>query len=134
MPISLLREQHLALCRPVGLLNAELVEWLLIYTSKLENAAAEPFNRFIDLSDLLEIKLSHAELCEIAQARRYALQHVAPFRTAILAPNALSAAVARMYEVLMDGGPAEIRVFRDADGAADWLQVPVQTLLQAESA
>src|SRR6478609_4933924 len=94
-------EHELVICRPLGRLDADLIEWLLIYTNKIEDTEKEPLNRFVDLSHLCEIQLNDAELRDIAQARRYALP-TQPVRSAILAPSPLACAVARMYEILME--------------------------------
>ena len=50
------------------------------------------------------------------------------FKTAVLAPSDLQFGVSRMYEMMAAESPEAVRVFRDVDEAAAWLEVPVAVL------
>lgn len=123
--IELDRVHHLAICRPEGRFDAQIAEWLLIYLMALEESEPQPFNRLLDLTHLVEIRLNGSEVCEIAQARLLATAKLPPFRTAILAASPFAYSIARLYEDLMDGSWIEVGVFRDATSAAQWLRVPL---------
>jgi hypothetical protein len=119
------REHRLAICRPEGRFDAAVTEWLLIYLMALEDSEPRPFSRLLDLTRLVEIRLSGSEVCDIAQARLMATAKLPPFRTAILAISPFAYAIARLYEDLMKGSSIAVGVFRDAASAAQWLCVPV---------
>ena len=130
--VEFLRASRLAICRPEGCLDAKAAEWLLVYVLALEESQSQPFNRLLDLRNLLEIRLSGSEVSEIARNRRHVTAGRPSFQTAMLAVNPFGYAVARLYEDLMAGSPARVAVFRDAVSTAKWLQVPLH-LVKADS-
>ena len=119
-----LGEYRLAVCRPEGRLDADLAAWLLGFVLGLEDADPEPFDRLLDLTAVSEIRLSGGDLYRIAQARHTATEGRPAFRTAILAATPLAYGTGRIYEALLAGSAIRVGVFRDADGAAEWLGVP----------
>jgi hypothetical protein len=115
---------RLAVYRPSGVLDMSLAAQLLDFLLAMENAHPDPFSRLLDLTAVVEIRLSGTEMYHIAQTRRVVTDGRGPFRTAILAPTLLAYGMGRMYELLMEGSAIQIGVFRDAEGAASWLGVP----------
>jgi hypothetical protein len=115
---------RLAVYRPEGLLDMGLAARLLEFLLALETADPEPFDRLLDLTAVAEIRLTAAEMFQIALTRRAAAAGRRPFRTAILAPSPLAYGMGRMYEVLVEGSAIRVGVYRDAGGAAGWLGVP----------
>jgi hypothetical protein len=116
--------RRLAVCRPAGQLDAAVAARLLDFVLALEAADPDPFDRLLDLTDVVEVRLSGPELYRIARARRAACEGRAPVRTAFLAPGPLAYATGRLYEELVTGCGVTVAVFRDAASAAAWLGVP----------
>lgn len=87
----------------------------------LEPFAALPLGLF-DLSDVTVMDVSAESVRDVA--RRVAL-HVDPRleegKLAIVAPRDLLFGMARMYEMLRNDSPVEVRVFREREEAESWL-------------
>jgi hypothetical protein len=47
-----------------------------------------------------------------------------PWKVAIVAPQTVVYGLARMYELLREGSPEHVEVFRDLAGAEQWLDEP----------
>jgi len=116
-------EHRLAICRPQGPLDAKFAAQLLRFLQTQEEHSGEPFNRVLDLSRVTEVQLSSKEIWGYASARRDATAHLPPVRTAIIT-SATAESVALVYASLMKDSRIEVRIFDDADSAADWLGVP----------
>lgn len=99
--------------------NSELVE-------TLDRYLLEPFSTFplglFDLSGVTDMKVSADTVRAVA---RRAAQHVdsrlEEGKLAIVAPRDLLFGMARMYGILRDDSPVEVRVFRERDEAESWL-------------
>jgi hypothetical protein len=115
---------RLAICRPAGQLDAGLAGWLLDFVLAVEEVVGEPFDRLLDVSNVAEVRISGHDLYELSQTRRAACVGRPGFRIAILAPDPIAYATARLYEALTEGCGVKVGVFRDADAAAAWLGVP----------
>src|SRR5262245_51384320 len=99
--IELSPEHRLAICRPVGTLDAEVARQLLIFVLALEDVHPEPFDRLLDVTGIEEIRLSAQDIYEYSKARLLAAAGRPPFRMAIVAPDPLANGTARIYETLM---------------------------------
>lgn len=126
-------DYRLALCRPVGLLSAEHAAQLFNFLLGFEKANPDPFNRMLDLTLVTEIQLGGSVIYWYARARREATAHLAPFRTAIIAPAPSAEEVAATFATLVEGSKIQVGIFRDASSAAKWLDVP-EAVIQPEGA
>jgi len=99
------------------------------YIGSEERIADEPFNRFTDLSGLTAIHLDFLEIANLAAMRRTSYKSLPPVKSAILAPEAPAYAIARLFALFMRTSPIYVRVFRNVDDAAKWLEVPVEALI-----
>jgi hypothetical protein len=69
-----------------------------------------------------DLQLSSSDLRQIARALRVERSDDAPRgRTAVVAPTDLAFGLARMTQVFMEEGPAEVRVFHSEEDALAWL-------------
>jgi hypothetical protein len=121
-------EHRLGICRPECLVDGPFMVQLLNFLLALEEVA-EPFDRVLDLRLATDIPLTSKELQEFAEARREATKHLAPFRTAVIAPRPEAEAFARLYATLVNGSKIEVAVFHEVSPAAHWLHVPEEILL-----
>ena len=87
----------------------------------LEPFAAFPLGLF-DLTDVTVMDVSAESVRNVA--RRVSLHvdsRLEEGKLAIVAPRDLLFGMARMYEMLRDDSPVEVRVFRERDEAESWL-------------
>jgi hypothetical protein len=107
----------------------------------LEAATQEPFNRFSDTSEAHEVELNFRYVIHVSLHRRLAHAGRAPVKSAILAIEPTLAPLspyetagqvhyARLLVLLTEGSSINVRVFKDRKEAADWLNVPVERLMQ----
>ena len=86
------------------------------------------FSRFCDMTSLDGIRLSCAEIQQVAARRREFNPNDIRVKSAFWAINPLAFGIARMYEQLLKSPRIEVRVFSDLQEAADWLGVKVDSL------
>jgi hypothetical protein len=115
---------RLAICRPVGTLDAEVAKQLLTFWLALEDKNPEPFNRLLDLTGIDEIRLTGPEIYEFARERRSAVAGRAPSRSAVIATHPLARGTASIYETLMEGSKIDVQICSNASEAAEFLNVP----------
>jgi len=119
---------RLAICRPRGPIDHEFAKQLLNFLLALEEASSEPFNRLLDMTLVTDVQLNSAAIYAYADARRKATAHLPPFRSAIIAPGPDAESAALLYASLMEGSKIKVGVFRAAESAAHWLDVPCQVI------
>src|ERR1051326_1437833 len=120
-------EHQLVVCRPHGIIDEYFAIQLLNFLLALEEVS-EPFNRLLDLTFVTAILLGSGKIKEYAEARSQATAHLAPFRTAVIAPGPETEAAARLYATLVAGSKIHVNVFPNASSAAQWLNLPEQVL------
>ncbi len=113
---------------PRGVLNTAFVNQLLHFVELQEDIQEAPFDRYTDTSGLTDIRLRLEHVISFARRRRKVRQ---PAKSAIMANNPVTFAIAQMYEHLMEDGMIEVRAFDDPDRAAEWLEVPAGILREA---
>jgi hypothetical protein len=109
---------------PDGALDGAMANFIVNFIGFDERIIDEPFNRFADLSRLKAIHLDLLELDDLAMKRYEACKDLQPAKTAFVATTISTYAVARMFAILMEPSPIDVRVFRNLDEAAYWLGVP----------
>jgi hypothetical protein len=130
-PISRTRfhpEFNLETWFPDGVLDVLVATFMAHYIGFEEAVAEKPFDRYTDLTKLTAIRLDMDDIAKIVALRRAFYQDKPPVKSAVLAVDAPAYGVARMFAALMESSPLDVRVFRNAKDAADWLGVPVAVL------
>jgi hypothetical protein len=117
---------------PRGILDDAFVDEITDFTQTLENLSGAPFDRFIDLSGLSEIRLQMDHVFEIAKERRSDTADLPPVKSAFYCNTLVGFGIARMYEALMEGASISVRAFRDKDAAAAFLGMPSHLLDQTD--
>jgi hypothetical protein len=118
----------LAITRPRGVLDAEMAAEIVAFVETKEVQIETGFNRFCDLTQLDGIRLSCAEIIQLAVRRREFNPNQIPVKSAFLATNPLMFGIARMYEQMLQSPRIEVSVWRDPQAAADWLGVKLDRL------
>lgn len=118
---------HLATWFPVGTFDDEFGDRVIDFVEAQERDSDEPFNRYLDLDGLSEVRLRFGHTFQISERRR-ALYEGEPVKTAIVCSWPIGFGLAHMYEALMEGATIQVRAFRSRAEAAAWLGVPESAL------
>src|SRR4051812_588574 len=106
-------EWELISWHPRGVLDDRLVDEIHAFIQRQEQVAtAPPFNRFMDLSTLKEVRLQIGHVFKVAEERKEAGQNLAPVKSAFYCDKVVGFGMARMYEALMEGSSIQVRTFR----------------------
>jgi hypothetical protein len=79
------------------------------------------FSQLCDFRGITEARLGESELREFVTLEQSSLDLLSGARIALVAPEAFSFGLARMWEILADGMPFETHVFRSLPEAVAWL-------------
>jgi hypothetical protein len=116
--------------RPRGVIDEIAVKKVVSVLEELESNSQAPFNRFADTVEADEVELNFKYVIQVSLARRLAYAGHPPVKSAILATDSTMIHYARLHALLTQGSPINVRVFKDRQEAADWLNVPVQRLMK----
>ena len=114
--------------RPRGLLNEATINKVVSVIEDLEAKLQEPFNRFLDTLAADEVELNFEYVIQFSLCRRQSYAGHPPVKSAILATDATMIHYARLHALLTQGSPINVRIFKNRQEAADWLNVPVERL------
>jgi hypothetical protein len=121
-------DAHLLTWHQVGALDDEMADRMVEFMEYQERDIGEPFNRYVDSGELLEIRLTFGHTFHLAERRRVRYTGP-PVKTAFFASWVMALGLARLYAEFMRGSPVDVRVFERREDAAEWLNVPLSLLL-----
>src|SRR5215472_16534598 len=127
--VEFYEDAHLLVYRPHGLLNEAAINKVLSALEDLEGKLQKPFNRFSDTTAADEIELNFKYVIQISLHRRLSYAGHPPVKSAILATDATMIHYAKLHGILTQGSPIKVRLFKDRQEAAKWLDVPIDRLL-----
>jgi hypothetical protein len=87
------------------------------------------FNRFSDTLGADEVELNFKYVIQVSLCRRLSYAGHPPVKSAILATDSTIIHYGRLHAVLTQGSPINVRVFKDRQEVAEWLNVPIERLL-----
>jgi hypothetical protein len=131
--IQFYEDAHLLVYRPCGLLNEASVNKVIGLIEDLEAKPKKPFDRFFDTLELDEVELNFRYVINVSLHRRLSYAGHPPIKSAILATDSTMIHYAKLHAVLTQGSPINVRIFKERQEAAKWLDVPIE-LLALESA
>jgi hypothetical protein len=120
---------RLIVWRPHGLVDKSAVNKIITVLGELETAFKEPFNRFSDTVGADAIDLNFEYIIHVSLYRRAFYGKRPPIKSAILATDATLIHYGKVHALLTQGSPINVRVFQDRKEAAQWLGVPIATLM-----
>jgi hypothetical protein len=120
---------RLIVWRPHGFVNKAAVNKIISVLGELEIALKEPFNRFSDTVAADAVDLNFEYIIHVSLYRRSFYGKRSPIKSAILAADATLIHYAKVCALLTQGSPISVRVFQDRKEAAQWLGVPIATLM-----
>ena len=119
----------LLIYRPVGVIDEAAVKRIVSLLEDLEEKLQKPFNRFFDTLGADEVELNFKYVIQVSLCRRLAYAGHPPVKSGILATDSTMIHYARLHALLTQGSPINVRVFKDRQEAADWLNVPIERLV-----
>src|SRR5580765_3858257 len=119
---------RLLVYRPRGVINEEAIKKVISVLEDLEARLQKPFNRFSDTLGADEVELNFKYVIQVSLCRRLAYAGHPPVKSAILARDSTMIHYARLHALLTQGSPINVRVFKDRQKAAEWLNVPIERL------
>ncbi len=113
---------------PVGALDVALATVMVHYLGFEERVKGPRFKRFADMSGLTSIDLEADDIAGLAAERKQSYCGLPPGKGAFYAPDDRAFEVSETFANFMRGSEMEVRVFREIDSAAAWLEIPVDIL------
>ena len=120
---------QLLVWRPCGILDQRKVDKIIVFITEQENRFGKSFNRFTDISRLDSVDLSFNYVFHVALYRRLSRRGRTIIKSAFLVPNAEVSRYIRLHALLTDHSPLKVRIFKEYAAAAEWLGVPVESLM-----
>jgi hypothetical protein len=127
--VEYLEEARLIIWRPRGILDEAAVNKVLVDLLRRETLAAEPFNRFCDLSFIESFHLTFRYVFHVALHRRLSYAGREPVRSAFYVTHPEAAHLVRIHALMTDYSPLKVEMFEERQAAAEWLGVPVELLM-----
>ena len=121
-------ELNLLLWKPRGVLNETKVDQILAFISEEEAQNQRSERRFIDTSDLTDVDLNFHYVFHVALYRRMSRQGRATIRSAFFVKDPAFEHYIKLHALLTDHSPLQVRLFKEQKAAAEWLDVPIESL------
>ena len=110
--------QSLVLSRGWGLVtDRELLAHVHALTA--DPRFARSFRQLVDLRDVTDVQVTASTIREMVKLNPFG----AGARRAVVVTNDVVFGMARMYQILTDESPDELRIFRKVDDALQWLWI-----------
>jgi hypothetical protein len=120
-------EFRLTTWHPQGTFDTALANKVIAFIEWEEYIQDTPFDRYTDLSGIVEIRIGIGSIIEMARRRRFVRE---PVKSALFGHDRATLEIAQSYERLMqDATMIQVRSFSDRQAAAEWLEVP-ETILE----
>ncbi len=120
---------RLLIYRPHGVIDEQAIKKVISVLEDLEARLREPFNRFSDTLGADEVELNFKYVIQVSLCRRLSYAGHPPVKSAILATDSTIIHYGRLHAVLTQGSPINVRVFKDRQEVAEWLNVPIERLM-----
>ena len=120
---------RLFIYRPHGVIDEQAIKKVISILEDLEARLREPFNRFSDTLGADEVELNFKYVIQVSLCRRLSYAGHPPVKSAILATDSTIIHYGRLHAVLTQGSPINVRVFKDRQEVAEWLNVPIERLM-----
>jgi hypothetical protein len=122
------KDIRLLIYRPHGVIDEAAIKEIVSVVEDLEANLQKPFDRFSDTLGADEVELNFKYVIQVSLCRRLSYAGHPRVKSAILATDSTMIHYARLHALLTQGSPINVRVFKDRQEAADWLNVPIERL------
>ena len=120
---------RLLIYRPHGVIDEQAIKKVISVLEDLEARLPQPFNRFSDTLGADEVELNFKYVIQVSLCRRLSYAGHPPVKSAILATDSTIIHYGRLHAVLTQGSPINVRVFKNRQEVAQWVNVPIERLL-----
>ena len=114
--------------RPRGVLSGKRIRALVKKLEQAEDAAAKPFNRFSDLSQLFAVDVDFEAALTVSLHRQLTSAKSAPVKSAFYVTTDAVARLAKMHGLVMQSSYLNVKIFDSIGKAARWLRVTKEML------
>lgn len=126
--VKCLEDARLFVWRPRGVLTEAVLNKVLAFVVAQEGRFGRPFDRFTDLSLLDAVDLTFKYVFHFALYRRLSRVGREALKSAILVTTPEAARYVKLHALVTDLSPLKVRIFKEYEAAAKWLDVPVELL------
>jgi hypothetical protein len=127
--VEFLEKARLLIWRPHGILDEAAVNKVLVDLLRREAMAAQPFNRFSDLSAVESFHLTFQYVFHVALHRRLSYVGRGPIKSAFYVTHPEAVHLVKIHALMTDHSPLNVEMFEEREAAAKWLGVPVDSLM-----
>ena len=110
------------------MLNEQVVNKILAFIGEEEAESNQNELRFTDTTGLTEIDLNFRYVFHIGLYRRLSRQGRRSLRSAFLIRNDEFVHYFKLHALLTDHSSLQVKLFKDLEAAARWLDVPAESL------
>ena len=121
-------ELKLLLWKPHGILDEKKVNHMLAFIREEEAQNQRSERRFIDTTNLTDIELNFHYVFHVALYRRLSRQGRPEIKSAFFVKNPAFEHYLKLHALLTDHSPLHVRLFKEQQAAAQWLDVPLESL------
>ena len=121
-------DARLFVWHPRGVLSEAVLDKILAFLVLQEGKFGRPFNRFTDLSVIDAVDLTFKYVFHFALYRRLSRIGREPLKSAILVTTPGVARYVKLHALVTDRSPLKVRIFKDYEAAAKWLDVSPELL------
>jgi hypothetical protein len=115
--------------RPRDVLSAKRIRTIKRMLEEAEDAAAKPFNRFTDLSQLFAVDVDIEDALRVSLHRQKTYAKRAPVKSAFYVTTEAVARLAKIHGLVMESSYLNVKVFEKVGKAARWLGVKKEALM-----
>jgi hypothetical protein len=121
-------EGNLLLWKPRGVLNERIVNQIIAFIRDEEAKSDANKLRFIDSSELTTVDLNFRYVFHVALYRRMSRMGRPTIKSAFYVEDPAFEHYFKLHALLTDHSPLQVRLFKEREDAAKWLNVPVESL------
>jgi hypothetical protein len=113
---------------PRGVLNEKVVNKIVAFVRDEEARSDANRLHFIDTTNLVAVDLNFHYVFHVALYRRMSRKGRTPIKSAFLVKDPAFEHYFKLHALLTDRSPLQVRLFKEQEGAAQWLDVPLESL------
>lgn len=121
-------EGNLLLWKPRGVLNERIVNQIIAFVRDEEAKSDANKLRFIDSSELTAVDLNFRYVFHVALYRRMSRIGRPTIKSAFYVEDPAFEHYFKLHALLTAHSPLQVRLFKEREDAAKWLNVPVESL------
>ncbi len=120
--------------RPRGVLSEKRIRTAVKMLEDAETAAAKPFNRFTDLSQLFAVDVDFEAALSVSLHRQATYAKRAPVKSAFFVTTEAVARLAKIHRLVTESSYLQVKKFATIGKAARWLGVKKEALMMDPTA